>query len=133
MSKNVCSRFGIPCDREKTDVHLRFKYRPTSLRNTTNNDTEVSSPLAEDNPIETKLFKFSDVIKDQANPLFNKLGFIADYSFRQNMMYQVMANDWPKRDYEFVIDCSGSMSGQPIAQTRNALLQALNKLPMNGS
>ena len=58
------------------------------------------------------------------------------------MMYEVMTNDWPKRHYEFIIDCSRSMSDehdqtdqqpQPIELARLALCRALNMLPLNGT
>ena len=45
-------------------------------------------------------------------------------------MFQIMSNNFPKRHYHFIIDCSNSMSGGAIRNTKIALLNAVNNLPL---
>ena len=75
------------------------------------------------------MFKFSDLLPP-SNPLFNKKGLIIDYSIRRNVMFQMADTNsaLPKRQYDFLVDCSGSMAGSAINQTKIALEKALTKL-----
>ena len=70
---------------------------------------------------------------NEDNPLNGKYGLIAEYYVKQDMLYNITQNQYPKRTFHFVIDCSGSMSGDFIRFSKEALINTLNSLPTNGS
>ena len=82
------------------DVFLKIMNRNNQVLN------DQESPFESDN-VEARLFKFSDVLNDIQNPLYDKYGLVLDYAVRRKMMTQLSINNLPKRHHHFVIDCSG--------------------------
>ena len=112
------------------DVHLRIYYKNVPLPNVSGNHGQRITQN-----IEINLFKFEGLnkINDQDNPLNGKYGLIVEYYVKQNMLYSVPKNQFPKRTFHFVIDCSGSMRGDFIRFSKDALIKVLNLLPSNGT
>ena len=81
------------------DVYLKIMNRKNQV-------LDGESPFESDN-LEVRLFKFSDVLKNSENPLYNKYGLVVDYAIRRRMMTKLTLDELPKRHHHFVIDCSG--------------------------
>ena len=95
------------------DYFYEFNPTPTSIgdvnlkiMNGNNLVRNGESPFESDN-LEVRLFKFSDVLKNSENPLYNKYGLVVDYAIRRRMMNELALDELPKRHHHFVIDCSG--------------------------